>query len=71
MTISHKPEYNICILKGNKRNMDNLLLYTLVGMFMYALVMTVVPILWAESPVMFVLSIVIGCVLSYANGDWD
>lgn len=51
--------------------MDNLLLYTLVGIFMYALVMTVVPILWAESPVMFVLSIVIGCVLSYANGDWD
>jgi len=51
--------------------MDNLLLYGLVAIFMYALVSTFVSILWAESPALFIFSVIGGCVLSYANGDWD
>ena len=65
----------MCIIylysKGDKSNMEDAIVYILAGIFMYALLATIVPLLWAESPILFICAVVGGCALSWANGDWD
>lgn len=51
--------------------MENAIVYILAGIFMYALFATIVPLLWAESPILFICAVVGGLTLSWANGDWD
>ena len=65
--------YKVCIIylysKGDKSNMENLLLYALIAMFMFAFLSAVVPLLWAESPILFTFSVIAGVVISYLQGD--
>ena len=49
--------------------MENLLLYALIAMFMFAFLSAVVPLLWAESPILFTFSVITGVVISYLQGD--
>jgi len=63
----------VCIIylysKGDKSNMENLLLYVLIAMFMFAFLGAVVPLLWAESPILFTFSVIAGVVIQYLQGD--
>ena len=67
--------YKVCIIylysKGDKSNMENLLLYVLIAIFMFAFFSALLSILWAESPVMLIFCVIAGCIMSYLNGDWD
>lgn len=49
--------------------MENLLLYVLIAMFMFAFLGAVVPLLWAESPILFTFSVIAGVVIQYLQGD--
>ena len=51
--------------------MEDAIVYILAAIFMFALLATIVPLLWAESPILFICAVVGGCALSWANGDWD
>ena len=51
--------------------MENAIVYILAGIFMYALFATIVPLLWAESPILFICAVVGGLTIPWANGDWD
>ena len=66
--------FKVCIIylysKGDKSNMENAIVYILAGIFMYALFATIVPLLWAESPILFICAVVGGLTLPWANGDW-
>jgi len=67
--------YKVCIIylysKGDKSNMENLLLYILIGIFAYAGISVLVSMIWAESPAMLIFCVTAGCIMSYLNGDWD
>ena len=71
LTIIYKVWIIYLYSKGDKSNMENLLLYILVAIFMYAGLSVFFQILWAESPAMTILAVVGGLVMSYLNGDWD
>jgi len=61
--------YRLCIIyvysKGDKSNMENAIVYFLVGVFLYAFFATIIPMLWAESPLMFVSCVVGGIIIQY------
>ena len=49
--------------------MENLLLYVLIAIFMFAFLSAVVPLLWADSPILFTFSVIAGVVITWAQGD--
>ena len=65
--------YKVCIIylysKGDKSNMENLLLYVLIAIFVFAFLSAVVPLLWADSPILFTFSVIAGVVITWAQGD--
>ena len=65
--------YKVCIIylysKGDKSNMENLLLYVLIAIFVFAFLSAVVPLLWADSPILFTFSVIAGVLITWAQGD--
>ena len=63
--------YKVCIIyvysKGDKSNMENLIVYFLAGLFLYAFFAAIIPLLWAESPLVFIVCVVGGLLLQYFN----
>ena len=63
--------YRLCIiyvyLKGDKSNMENAIVYFLIAVFMYAFLSAIIPLLWAESPLMFISCVVGGILIQYFN----
>jgi len=47
--------------------MENLIVYFLAGLFLYAFFAAIIPLLWAESPLMFISCVVGGLLIQYFN----
>lgn len=47
--------------------MENAIVYFLIAVFMYAFLSAIIPLLWAESPLMFISCVVGGILIQYFN----
>ena len=51
--------------------MEDLLVTLMAIIFVGICIVTITPLLWAESPIMFITCVVGGLIMSWLNGDWD
>lgn len=51
--------------------MEDLLVTLMAITFVGICIVTVTPMLWAESPIMLITCVVGGLIMSWLNGDWE
>lgn len=51
--------------------MEDFIVLLMAVIFVGVCIVAITPLLWAESPIMFISCIVGGMIISWLNGDWD